>query len=177
MQRIDNRIEQIKYVKTMIERDIKTEFSKIIDKLRMAEGAKTAILLHCLSDLQKEVDKIDDVTLHVNELTKEDGDPADLLLRMRPISEEIEMVLSRVINKEIQVTPELPMDLEEQREKLEKMRIAQEIIDFKDNVITQLLVEKEEKFDKQKAEFKEAMDKFKAELESRTTAELDGWLK
>lgn len=177
MQRIDNRIEKIKYVKNMIEKDIKAEFAATLDKLRMAEGAKTAILLHSISDYQKEVDKIDDLTALVLQLTKENIDPTDLLIRMRQVADEIELTSARPIKKEIDVTPDLPMDLEVQRENLEKMKIAQEIIDFKDNVITQLIVNKEDKYDQLKKELKENYDKLKADIEARTKTEIDGWLK
>ena len=166
MQKIDNRIEKLKYVKNMIEKDIKAEFSKVLDKLRMTEGGKTAILLHNLSGLQKEVDKIDDVGALVFDLTKDQNDPTDFLIKTRHISDEIENIISKPINKDIDVTPELPMELVEQREKLEKMKIAQEIIDFKDNVITQLLIEKEDKLDKVKADLKVNYDKLKATLKA-----------
>lgn len=166
MQRIDNRVEKIRYVKTMIEKDIKAEFSRVLERLRSAEGAKTAVLLHELAALQKEVDKIDDLTAYVTDLTKETTDPIVLLVKMRQIADELEITAARPFKQQIDITPDLPMELEQQREKIEKMKISQEIIDFKDNVIARLIKEKEEHF-----------DKVKAEIDKKAKTEIDEWLK
>lgn len=49
--RIEYRIEEIRYVKTLIERDIRSEYSGILERLKSAEGLKTAVLQHEMAEL------------------------------------------------------------------------------------------------------------------------------
>jgi palmitoyltransferase len=46
-------VEEIKYIKTIIERDARQEFEALLERLRSAEGKKLAILNHDISELQK----------------------------------------------------------------------------------------------------------------------------
>ena len=165
MQRIDNRIEKIRYVKSMIEKDLKAEFARMLEQLKDAEGSKVAVLLHDVATLQKEVDKIDDLTSYVERLTKETTEPIELLVKVREVGDELEYTASRPFKEEIEITPELPMELEEQREKLEKLRIAEEIIEFKDGVIAKLIKEKEEHY-----------RKLKKDIEDRAVNEINAWV-
>lgn len=45
MQSIDIRMEEIKRIKNDIDRDVKTEFGSIADRLKSAEGTKIAMLM------------------------------------------------------------------------------------------------------------------------------------
>ena len=49
--RIDNRLDEIKTVKKIIERDIKNEFAGLIERLSSAEGVKTAVLSHDIAEV------------------------------------------------------------------------------------------------------------------------------
>jgi palmitoyltransferase len=42
--RLEYRIEEIRYVKTIIERDARAEYGGIIERLKSAEGIKVAVL-------------------------------------------------------------------------------------------------------------------------------------
>lgn len=42
--RLDHRLDEIKTVKGVIERDIRNEYAGIMERLRSAEGVKTAVL-------------------------------------------------------------------------------------------------------------------------------------
>ncbi len=44
-------MEEIKYVKTVIERDIRAEYGEMLEKLKYAEGLKIAVLQHELAEL------------------------------------------------------------------------------------------------------------------------------
>ena len=59
-------IDEIKSVKGQIERDIRTEYSNIIEQLRSEEGKKLAILQYESSILHKEMNKIEDIINVVN---------------------------------------------------------------------------------------------------------------
>lgn len=59
--RLEYRIEEIKYVKGIIERDIRAEFSAMLEKLNRAEGMKTTLLQHEIAELQKDLEKINEI--------------------------------------------------------------------------------------------------------------------
>jgi len=61
MQLVDGRIEEIKRVRGLIERDVKQEYGGIAERLRNAEGSKVAVLMHDMSELQKDVDRLDGI--------------------------------------------------------------------------------------------------------------------
>lgn len=46
-------MEEIKYVKTIIERDARAEFGGVLERLKQNEGQKLAILHHEIAELQK----------------------------------------------------------------------------------------------------------------------------
>lgn len=50
--RLDARLDQVKTVKQTIERDIRSEYAGIMERLKSAEGVKTAVLSHDLSEIQ-----------------------------------------------------------------------------------------------------------------------------
>lgn len=68
---IDYWIEEIKTVKGIIERDIKNEYGGIFEWLNSAEGTKLAILQHDLSEIQKDVNWIDDILKTLDDLSPE----------------------------------------------------------------------------------------------------------
>ena len=67
--RLDYRIEEIKTVKGIIERDIKNEYGSILERLNSAEGTKLAILQHDLSEIQRDVNRIDEILKTLDDLT------------------------------------------------------------------------------------------------------------
>ena len=57
--RLDTRLDEVKSVKQVIERDIRNEYAGIIERLKSAEGVKTAVLSHDLSEVQQDITRID----------------------------------------------------------------------------------------------------------------------
>lgn len=49
--RIEYRIEEIRYVKQVIERDVRAEYGGILERLKSGEGIKVAVLQHEMSEL------------------------------------------------------------------------------------------------------------------------------
>lgn len=74
--RIDYRIEEIKTVKGIIDRDIKNEYGGVIERLNSAEGVKLAILQHDISEVQKDVNRIDEILQHLDEMNNSPPAPA-----------------------------------------------------------------------------------------------------
>lgn len=67
--RIEYRMEEIKYVKLIIERDIRAEYGGLLERLKSAQGIKIAILQHEMAELQKDSDMINDLGAMFNEYT------------------------------------------------------------------------------------------------------------
>ena len=63
IQRLDQRIDEIKKTKKMVEKDIKSEYGAILERLRSSEGAKLAVLQHDISEIQKDITRIDEVLI------------------------------------------------------------------------------------------------------------------
>jgi hypothetical protein len=57
--RLDRRLDEIKTVKGVIERDIRNEYAAIMERLRSAEGVKSAVLQHDIAEIQKDITRID----------------------------------------------------------------------------------------------------------------------
>lgn len=51
LHRVEYRIEEIKYVETIIERDTRVEYGGILERLNNAEGVKLSVLHHDIENL------------------------------------------------------------------------------------------------------------------------------
>lgn len=69
LHRLEYRIEEIRFVKNIIERDVRSEYSGILERLRNHEGSKLATLTHEVSLVQRELDTINDLGNKFFELT------------------------------------------------------------------------------------------------------------
>ena len=95
--RIEYRLEEIKYVKSIIERDIRAEFSAMLEKLNRAEGMKITLLQHEIAEIQKDFEKINEIGEDFMELTGERADLINFLLQSRRMYEHIESHLTKPI--------------------------------------------------------------------------------
>lgn len=68
--RMDHRLDEVKTVKNVIERDIRNEYSAIMERLRSAEGVKTAVLQHDIAEIQKDITRIDEILMFMEEVTQ-----------------------------------------------------------------------------------------------------------
>lgn len=66
--RLDHRLDEIKTVKSVIERDIRNEYAGIMERLRSAEGVKTAVLQHDIAEVQKDITRIDEILMFMEEI-------------------------------------------------------------------------------------------------------------
>ncbi len=93
--RVDYRMEEIKFVRTVIERDARAEYGGIIARLKSAEGMKLAILQHEMAELQKDIDRINDIISQFNILTVNKVEVVNFLLRARILNENIEYISAK----------------------------------------------------------------------------------
>ena len=67
--RLDHRIEEVKTVKNVIERDIRNEYAGIMERLKSGEGVKNAILHHDMAEVQKDITRIDEILMFMEEIS------------------------------------------------------------------------------------------------------------
>ena len=82
-------------MKGIIERDVRAEFSSMLEKLNRAEGMKTTILQHEIAEIQKDLEKINEIGEDFMELTGERADLINFLLQSRRMYETIEFILTK----------------------------------------------------------------------------------
>lgn len=142
--RIDHRIEEIRQVKTIIERDIKTEFAGLLERLRVAEGVKLTVLNHEIALLQKDIEQINDIVRIVNELTGDNAEPLEFLLKCEKLNDMIEFTLTKPFNTKITVdAKDLPKELIDKRDKIDKINVVQTVVRMKDDVVYEMMKEHE----------------------------------
>ena len=61
LHRLEYRTEEIRFVKNIISRDIRSEYSGMLERLKNSEGVRLANLSHEVSLAQREIDTINDL--------------------------------------------------------------------------------------------------------------------
>lgn len=75
--RLDHRLDEIKAVKGVIDKDIRTEYAGIMERLRSAEGVKLAVLQHDIAEVQKDITRIDEILMTMEEIVS--GDQSEVM--------------------------------------------------------------------------------------------------
>ena len=92
------KIEEVKNNKSSIEREIRAEYSGMIENLRSEEGKKLAILQYESGILQKEINKIHEIVTQVNDISYSDNpDMVNFLLKFKHYQDTIEESLAKPI--------------------------------------------------------------------------------
>ena len=164
--RLDHRIDEVKTLKGVIEKDIRNEYGAVMERLRSADGVKMAVLQHDIAEVQKDITRIDEVLMTMEDIA-EGGPPGmqqtmgggapDLvgfLHKYRQINENIEYASTKQFKVEIDVYPnDLPRELAERRVLLEHYEEQRKLLKFKDDVIWKLTEELKRKYDYYQDEF------------------------
>jgi hypothetical protein len=94
----EEKIDEVKNAKSNIEREIRTEYSGMIENLRSEEGKKLAILQFESGILQKESNKIHEIITQVNEIGEnENPDMVSFLLKYKQYVDSVEESLAKPI--------------------------------------------------------------------------------
>ena len=62
-------------MKGVIEKDIRDEYAAIMARLKSAEGVKLAVLQYDIAEIQKDITRIDEILMSMEEIAT--GDPQD----------------------------------------------------------------------------------------------------
>lgn len=136
MYRLDYRMEEIKYVKGIIEQDAKVEFGGILERLKSAEGKKLSILQHMMAEIQKDVDNINLLTQEFTELTNQGQSDLHFMIKSPSIAQNIEFLLNKPFKRDINVTPyDLPRELAALRKEIEECLVLEKLNRMKTEII------------------------------------------
>jgi hypothetical protein len=154
---IEFHIESVKNTRYDIEREIRSEYSQLIENLRGEEGKKLAVLQYDSSILQKEINKIQDIIHIVNDIAVCDSpDMIGFLLRYKQLNETVELTLVKPFKKSIDVNCEdFPRELDKRREKMEELEKLKRLLKAKDDIIWNLIQEKKDQEEKELRSYKE----------------------
>ena len=74
-------------MKGVIEKDVKNEYASITERLRAAEGVKLAVLQHDIAEVQKDITRIDEILMTMEEIVSSDpSDPSSMTVHGGPDS-------------------------------------------------------------------------------------------
>ena len=172
-----------------------------MERLRSSEGVKTAVLQHDIAEVQKDITRIDEILMFMEEIAVGTGGPdpattnpasADgetaqaaslqgpnqfgFLNGYRQLNENLEFAVTKQFKVDIDVYPnDLPRELAERQVLLEHYEEQRKLLKFKDDVIWKLSQELKKKYDFYQEEFdKETRHEMNewAQLVDRYAAEL-----
>ncbi|CAD8095969.1 unnamed protein product [Paramecium sonneborni] len=133
VQKIDNRIDEIKYQSQKIENITREECEIIIDKLKNVENQKLQILNHDKNELLRDIDQIDGLQQRISQLQDFNSQ------KNLDLYENIERLSRKRIKKQIDIYPDdLPQDLIQFRQLQQQNQMLQKLMDFKNEVIWKL---------------------------------------
>lgn len=193
--RLDHRLDEIKAVKGVIEKDIRDEYAAIMARLKSAEGVKLAVLQYDIAEVQKDITRIDEILMSMEEIAS--GDPQELqmqntsmqggtnpgsmvspplpvgpdqlqfLHKYRQINDNIEYAVTKHFKVDVEVLPnDLPRELAERRVLMDHYEEQRKLLKFKDDVIYKLSQELKKKY-----------DYFQDEFDKETRNEMNEWAK
>lgn len=140
LHRVDFRLEELKRHKLAIERDMKSEFAAMNERLNSACGAKQAILQHDIAELTADSERI------ANLVSTVEGGAQDMvgfLLKVPALKDTLEVALAKPFRTDIDVTPnDLPRELLGVQLAISEYPALQTLVNFKDELIWRQLNDK-----------------------------------
>ena len=138
-----------------------------MERLRSAEGVKLAVLQHDIAEIQKDITRIDEILMTMEEIAQGDldqnsqnegkqfgPDALQFLHKYRQLNDNIDYSVTKHFKVEVDVVPnDLPRELAERRTLMEHYEEQRRLLKFKDDTIWKLSQEVKKKFDYYQDEF------------------------
>ena len=139
-------------MRQVIERDIRNEYAGVIERLKSAEGVKTAVLSHDLGEVQQDITRIDEILMFMEEISSAglEGSPDQIafLHHYRQLNENIEYAVTKQFKVDIDVYPnDLPRELAERQLLIEHYEEQRRLLKMKDDIIWKMSQELKKKYD------------------------------
>ena len=141
---LENLETEIKKNKNIIEREIRTEYSKHFENLNSVCGKKFAVINFESNNLQKDLNDLSELVNYINDLiNNESPDMINFLLKFKQLNNMIENILSKPINTHLEMnTDDLPKDVEQKQQMLKLYDQLENLSKYKDEIIWRLLTDK-----------------------------------
>ena len=168
IKRLSAKLEEVREAKSIIEKDMKGEFSAMNERLNSDCGTKVALLEYDVGELQADLDRIDFV---VNSIQSANSDILSFLAKFSNIRDNTDLILAKPFRTEVNIDPEtLPKELIDIRENVLKYPALKSLLKTKDEIIFKLIHESEnygkvdDQTQKELAEWAKLTEKFSIEL-------------
>ncbi|KRX07352.1 hypothetical protein PPERSA_06967 [Pseudocohnilembus persalinus] len=156
---------QIEKESSVIQKDADLQFDGIISRLQISGGNKLSVLQNDISQLQRQINDIEDITTVFDRLIVS-NDQINFLFFFKKINKEVERLQSIHFNPEIKHYPyDLPRELSQIKIQLQQLQSNEQILAFKSQIIYQL-----------KQRSKESIEKIKETTNSKFQKEFDYWI-
>lgn len=134
---VEGRMDEVKEVKTVIERDMRSEFASMNERLNYAGGTKEATLEHYLAGVQGDLDRIQHI---IQTLDSVSNDPIDFLRKHAELRDLCELALAKPVKTDIDVgSYDFPKELSETRQVVEDSAGLTALAELKNAAIWELL--------------------------------------
>ena len=165
---LTSKLEEIRNVKLLIEKDMKSEFSAMNERLSSSCGTKVALLEYDILELQSDLDRIDQVS---NAIQSANSDIQNFLSKYTEIRNTSDLILAKPFRTEIDVDPDsLPRELFEIRGNVMQYPALKTLLDAKDEIIWKMTHDSVESYkiddptQKELAEWAKLTERFSIEL-------------
>ena len=180
---LENLENEIKNNKNVIEREIRTEYSKHFENLNSVCGKKFAVINFESNNLQKDLNNITELVNYINELiNNESPDMIGFLLKFKQLNNVIENTLAKPINTKFEINMnDFPKDVEQRQSMLKLYEQLDNLSKYKDEIIWRLLTDKNKKKEKENNYFngenKNNFDENDNRINEETKIEIQKWAK
>ena len=180
---LENLENEIKNNKNVVEREIRTEYSKHFENLNSVCGKKFAVINFESNNLQKDLNNITELVNYINELiNNESPDMIGFLLKFKQLNNVIENTLAKPINTKFEINMnDFPKDVEQRQSMLKLYEQLDNLSKYKDEIIWRLLTDKNKKKEKENNYFNEEnknnFDENDNRINEETKIEIQKWAK
>jgi palmitoyltransferase len=177
---LENIESEIKKNKNIIEREIRTEYSKHFENLNSVCGKKFAVINFESNNLQKDLNDLSELVNYINDLiNNESPDMINFLLKFKQLNNMIENILSKPININFEMSmDDFPKDVEQKQQMLKLYDQLENLSKYKDEIIWRLLTDKlSKKNPEQNFNNNNIFDENDNRINEETKIEIQKWAK
>ena len=175
---LENLSKEIKNNKNIIEREIRSEYSKHFENLNSVCGKKFAVINFESNNLQKDLNNLTELINYINDITNnESPDMIAFLLKYKQLNNMIDNSLSKPINNNIEINMnDFPREVEQKQMMLNMYEQLDNLSKYKDEIIWRILTDKNKKIFNNE-ENKNNYDENDFKINEETKIEIQKWAK
>ena len=175
---LENLSNEIKNNKNVIERKIRTEYSKHSENLNSICGKKFAIINFESNNLQKDLNTVTELINYINDISNsESPDMIGFLLKFKQLNNMLENSIYKPINNNIEINmTDFPREVEQKQMIYSIYDQLESLSKYKDEIIWRILMDKNKKLFTNE-ENKNNYDENDFKINEATKIEIQKWAK